>query len=1401
MADITMSSTLYHILKKNNKGMFFEYDMDNDAMTIYRDYFKCDEDGISIVISDYCKKVKVSQKICEEHKEIYNGFLNSRSDGKIEILRSNATSNDGFEWFEIEGYYENSGGKNKKAGSISNIQKQKDDEKRKKENRYIDYETGMYLKMYADEKMDDYVSMRDKAEVCTFVMVDIDHFSEVKDVYGEKFANAVLAEVAEVIKGIFGKGNIIGRYEGNVFGVLIKNADSEETMGKANELKERIKKVYCGEMFPNKITASVTVTDTLDAPDYFAMFDLARRVMTYVKEQGGNSVRSYRQASSELVAPPEYLYSALQVKDRDFAGYLATYDSMVSYAMQLMEDSRDIASSINILLRLIARYYNIDRVSVITINWENLHMKYAYRWNRIFNDDKAGRVSQILIRDYYRISVSYNECGIRELGNESPDVMAYAIEGAIYNKGKYAGALRVETDREYHLWSDKLKRELPLLANLIGTYLSREISENELKLKQFEMEVMSTAIKGGMKIVYDDPYRTILNISENLCELFGYTSDEVLRLTGGMEEKLIYPEDRADVYRQTGTILLHDVNSYTLKYRVRCKDGSLKWVLDYGRRVKDENGRYVFYTTCTDVTEIEQSAQQIRELYNQSQTAEECMRIALKNTKTAEFYYYTDEHKAVIPPRSCELIGCAAQYHDMPYDFAAELVAPEMQKHFIRAFNDVAESGAMAVCEFRVKDKETWLRITFSAMDNVPVIIGIAEDISTETFDAQERIKIINSISDSYFGMYHIKPQEGIYVTFSQTKRTQASLGERGSIVHIRKVFEDTALLDENRDLYREVVGNGIDETVINENCRVKSYEYRHNYGDHIGWVRASFILVAMKDGKVDSYMLTFMDIDKEKRLEEEQKKEHTILSLAIAGSYDEICEIDLDNDKMFDIRIVDGYTVRKENELSYTEYIKLLGEKYIHPDDKEEYKKVTSREHMEKMLGDETAEFYWEFRLRENPSSENYVWKSFLHKRIPNSPAKAIMQFINDITERKSAELATRKALRDAFDMANNANNAKSDFLSKMSHDIRTPMNAIIGMTYIAQSNIENGDKVEDCLKKIDVSSKHLLELINDVLDMSKIESGKMDLAQENINLSELVGGVADMLKTSIEEKKHTFEVELRNIINNNVIGDSLRIRQVLVNLLSNAIKYTPEGGNISLTVEELPSEYNDTAHYEIRIKDNGIGMTKEYMSTMFEPFTRATDSRTSKIQGTGLGMTITKQIVNMMNGDIRVESEVDKGSEFIVTIFLKMSDIKHDVNDGDDEMPESDFTGKKILLAEDNEINTEIALEILSFTGADIESASDGRDAFKKVRDMGDGYYDIVLMDVQMPVMNGYEATRKIRELGTEYAAKLPIIACTANAFAEDIRDANDAGMNGHVTKPLNLGELLRVMNKWLN
>ena len=539
------------------------------------------------------------------------------------------------------------------------------------------------------------------------------------------------------------------------------------------------------------------------------------------------------------------------------------------------------------------------------------------------------------------------------------------------------------------------------------------------------------------------------------------------------------------------------------------------------------------------------------------------------------------------------------------------------------------------------------------------------------------------------------------------------------------------------------------------------------------------------------------------------------------------------------------------------------------------------------------------------------------------------------DVSQEKKAEIESHRALKDAYRAAENASRAKTEFLSNMSHDIRTPMNAIVGLTAIAGANIENQDKVIECLGKTTKASRHLLGLINEVLDMARIESGKMSLAEEDFNLPELVDNLITLTKPAIDEHRHNFEVHVDRIEHEAVCGDSLRIQQVFVNLMSNAIKYTPDGGNITFSIKEKPNGFSKLGCYEFSIADNGIGMTPEFQKIMFEPFSRADDHRTTKVQGTGLGMAISQNIVNLMNGSIKVNSAPGKGTRITVTIYLKLQESEKEqekelldlpvlvVDDDktccestvatlkdigiagewvltgreavercyarhetgrdyfavilDWKMPEmdgietarkireqvgkdvtiiiltsfefseieeearaagvdafiakplfrsrltatlrqftsgkkeksarnlledfakTDYTRKRILLVEDNELNREIAAEILGMTGVAVDIAENGKIAVEKVVAAPEKWYDLIFMDIQMPIMNGYEATAAIRSLPGG-RGKVPIIAMTANAFAEDVQLAKNTGMNEHIAKPLELDKLNDVLKQWL-
>ena len=367
--------------------------------------------------------------------------------------------------------------------------------------------------------------------------------------------------------------------------------------------------------------------------------------------------------------------------------------------------------------------------------------------------------------------------------------------------------------------------------------------------------------------------------------------------------------------------------------------------------------------------------------------------------------------------------------------------------------------------------------------------------------------------------------------------------------------------------------------------------------------------------------------------------------------------------------------------------------------------------------------------------------------------------------------------------------------------------MNGIIGMTAIASANLDDKEKVKDALNKINGASQHLLNLINEVLDMSKIESGKVHLNEEAFSLSYLVDNMMSMVRSQLEKHNHDCRLFMSNIVHDNVIGDSLRVQQILMNFMSNAIKYTPDGGRISIEISEKPIRQSGVGLYEIIFRDNGIGMTPEFAATIFDPFSRAEDSRANKIQGTGLGMSIARSIVRMMGGDIQVETKLNKGSKFTINFCLKFQEkpVKNQsALDNDDDMlvefEEADFFGSRVLLVEDNDLNAEIAQEILEMTGLDVERAEDGLVAVDKIEKCEDGYYDLILMDIQMPKMNGYDATRVIRAMNRDYCKRVPILAMTANAFSEDIRSAKHAGMNDHLSKPLELDKLARSLHRWL-
>ena len=392
-------------------------------------------------------------------------------------------------------------------------------------------------------------------------------------------------------------------------------------------------------------------------------------------------------------------------------------------------------------------------------------------------------------------------------------------------------------------------------------------------------------------------------------------------------------------------------------------------------------------------------------------------------------------------------------------------------------------------------------------------------------------------------------------------------------------------------------------------------------------------------------------------------------------------------------------------------------------------------------------------------------------------------------------ADQRAKDELGKALKKAEDANRAKTIFLNNMSHDIRTPMNAIVGFSDLLEKELVGQEKAKEYVTKIKSSSNFLLSLINNVLEVARIESGKTELHEEVKNMKELHEEVVSIFQEQMKSKEITFTHSL-DITHKYVLLDSTKLREILLNILSNALKYTLNGGTVDYSMKEIPSQEGNKATYRIVVLDTGIGMSKEFLANIFDEFSRERTTTESGVIGSGLGMSIVKQLVDLMNGNIEIESEKGKGTKVTINLSFKISD-KEDQILKEIECDEANVKGKRILLVEDNELNLEIATAILEEAGFIIESVTNGQECITKLQEVDDNYFDVILMDIQMPVMNGYEATKIIRKMENKNKANIPIIAMTANAFEEDKKTSLECGMNGHITKPLDPAKMIKIVS----
>jgi len=792
----------------------------------------------------------------------------------------------------------------------------------------------------------------------------------------------------------------------------------------------------------------------------------------------------------------------------------------------------------------------------------------------------------------------------------------------------------------------------------------------------------------------------------------------------------------------------------------------------------------------------------------------------------------------------------------------------------------------------------------------------------------QSRFEVMNTI--------HLS--SGIYERVDLHDSDQDRKTERGDYtVFIEKMVENH-VRDEDRErfLLTFSLENLRRKAEEMDDCEEYVFQYQQKEMPH-RWLEEHIFFIRQESGMSVNILTRDITLNKQKEEKETaEARETAYLINSLSSMFFATYYIDLQHRTFRIVVQRDDVSQVLGDQRDYAEGIALYASGFVHPDDQEEYKLKMSYQNLMSELNPEHPVVAFEYRKAEKTNEETqWIRASIVMAEYENGKPKTAVYVAQDITESKQREERDRNALKEACEAANHANAAKSEFLSKMSHDIRTPMNAIIGMTAIAGKYLNDREKISDCLNKITVSSRHLLALINDVLDMSKIESGRIDLAEDEFSLPNLFETILTMIRPSIKAKEQQLEVRIFEVEHENVIGDEMRLQQVFINILSNAVKYTPAGGKLEIEIAEKPSKAYGYGCYEFVFQDNGIGMTDEYRKKIFEPFSRAEDCRVSGIEGTGLGMAIAQNIVRMMNGSIYVESKLNQGSRFTVTLFLKQLNAENVDNRGlqklrvlvvdDDEgfcesackiltdigmcgewvlsgeeavertqaaheegrdffvvivdwkMPgidgiettrrirkllgeevhivilsaydwsdveeeakkagvngfiskplfksrlvymfkqfvgdsefrkdleeeaciKKDYSKKRILIVEDNDLNREIAEEIIGETGVLTESAVNGQEAVQMYEDHEAYYYDLIFMDIQMPVMDGYTAARTIRQSDKDDASGIPIVAMSANAFADDIAESKRAGMNEHITKPLDIKELMRCLDKWM-
>lgn len=930
--------------------------------------------------------------------------------------------------------------------------------------------------------------------------------------------------------------------------------------------------------------------------------------------------------------------------------------------------------------------------------------------------------------------------------------------------------------------------------------------------------------------------------------------------------------------------------------------------------------------------ELQDAYSELKEAYYQHYWAALKMyHMASTDNSDVVCIYRIQEQIWISDRENATILGLPAVYGGVSYeDICKQLVLEDSRNEFMRVHEELTKGKREAKGIIKMKCADGLGTVFEMKIQTMPDDSGKPTNIAVVSLNDITAVYARNQSSENYQRMLS-ENNKGFPFVYEKRKdcfTISAVNAENGKTEYKKLYFYKKMVLEEKICAKAEIpVLLDFLEHGSRMPVRLRLYDMST---EEYCWFSLTGVITDTEKGRLEGYI---EDISEIKQWEEQNEKLQRVLN-CLNKDYLLIAEIDIKEDNYYLLLNnldKDFYSFTEEGH--YSEANRKFSN-FVADEHRQMRENFGNIEHLREAL---TTEKHIECEYKSTLGED--LWRRMAFQAFAYNeagiPTKAILSLEN-IDQCKVEKLKQQQVIQEAYNLAEAASEAKTQFLSRMSHDIRTPLNAIVGMTAIAGTHLDEPEKIKDCLSKINTASKHLLALVNEVLDMSKIESGKVDLEEEAFSLADILDNMLTMVRPEIKRRAHDINITTEDVVHENVIGDAGRIQQVFINLLTNAVKYTPDGGKISIRVKERPLRTPQYAEYEFVFADNGIGMSEDFLQVIFDPFTRAEDELVLKNTGTGLGMSIARNLVRMMDGDIHITSEKGVGTSVSVTMHLKIGEqvdekptelqdlsvlivdddqitcesasillqeigmkaewcltgqeavdravkrhLDRDdyqviiidwnmpqmdgiatvkeirrqvggdipiliisaydwaeieteaiaagvngfitkplmksrlidtlqsvlyVNSGEamDESSsifesEMDFSDRHILLAEDYEMNAEIAIEIIEMTGAKVDWARNGKEAVEMVKASAEGYYGIIFMDIQMPIMDGYEATIAIRALDRADVRTMPIIALTANAFAEDAVKAKNAGMNENMTKPMEFAKLEKLLIKY--